>query len=495
MEWSLFIIMFVGLFIVELFIMRFITKTLYLLRNFKYRSLIITLLIGTLLLSWITLLLSAASSENKPKLLLRNHLILTKMQLFPLYEEVVSALLPSEYSLAKLVNLEDGFYEEPETASFPLHYPRKPLQPSNAQQHYNIIIIGVDALRPDMINQKIMPTVTAFSRDNLFFKNHASGGNSTRAGLFSLFYSIPSPYWTAMLKQHRAPLLLDALQERGYNLGIFVSAALTPEGFQKTLFLNVKNTPLRTPGNTPRIRDDRINQDAIQFINKNAKTSKPFFSFIFYNSLHSYCYNNHIPIHFKPQITHCDRFMMTNDTDPTPYFNRYKNAAYYIDHLIDQLLKTLQKNNLMNDTVIIVTGDHGEELNDSHTNSWGHAGNFTRFQIDTPLIIHWPGKKAQVINYPTSHYYILPTLMKKVLGYQNPISDYSIGKSLFNPKNKPFLIAGSYIDYGIITSNTITTIDPTGNIFISDELNRPIENAKPDPRLLQSAWKILQQFY
>ncbi|WP_251365984.1 hypothetical protein [Coxiella-like endosymbiont of Rhipicephalus sanguineus] len=38
--------------------------------------------------------------------------------------------------------------------------------------------------------------------------------------------------------------------------------------------------------------------------------------------------------------------------------------------------------------------------------------------MHTPLIIYWPSKKAE-INYRTSHYDVIPTLMQGALNCQN----------------------------------------------------------------------------
>ena len=87
--------------------------------------------------------------------------------------------------------------------------------------------------------------------------------------------------------------------------------------------------------------------------------------------------------------------------------------------------------------MIILTGDHGQEFNDNGLNFWEHATNFTKYQVQTPLVIYWPKTKRRQINYVTNHFGIVPLLLTKILGVQNPTSDYSAGTSLFSPIPPP----------------------------------------------------------
>ncbi|MDP2514042.1 sulfatase-like hydrolase/transferase [Photobacterium damselae subsp. piscicida] len=49
--------------------------------------------------------------------------------------------------------------------------------------------------------------------------------------------------------------------------------------------------------------------------------------------------------------------------------NRYKNALFYIDGLIAKVLKHIDLQN----TIIVITSDHGQEFNDNKQNYWGHS--------------------------------------------------------------------------------------------------------------------------
>jgi len=74
----------------------------------------------------------------------------------------------------------------------------------------NIFIFGSDATRADMIKKEIMPYLYDFSKTAIIFKNHHSGGNTTRFGIFSLFYGLNATYWFSFLNEQKGGLLFDA---------------------------------------------------------------------------------------------------------------------------------------------------------------------------------------------------------------------------------------------------------------------------------------------
>lgn len=117
--------------------------------------------------------------------------------------------------------------------------------------------------------------------------------------------------------------------------------------------------------------------------------------------------------------------------------NRYKTSVHFTDSLAKQVIDKLKATGDFDNTVIIITGDHAQELNDNKLNYWGHNSNFTPAQTQVPFVIVGPkvpkhlGKEWG--DRFTSHEDIVPTLMHNYLGVQNPIDEYSTGVDLFAP--------------------------------------------------------------
>ena len=109
---------------------------------------------------------------------------------------------------------------------------------------------------------------------------------------------------------------------------------------------------------------------------------------------------------------------------------------YYTDKNLGRALNFLGQHIDIDKTIIVITADHGEEFNDTGKNYWGHNGNFTKYQAQIPFIVKWPGKPSVEIDYRTSALDVVPTLLPRVLGCKNPVSDYSVGNDLFEPNGR-----------------------------------------------------------
>ncbi len=423
------------------------------------------------------------------------HLLVMGSRIVPYFNNVLALILPGKKSFQGIQLKGSGLYFQAKQINKPLRYPLQPLHFKVGQKPLNIVIIAIDSWRFDMLNQQVTPHIAQFAKRSFRYRDNYSGGNCTRAGIFTLFYGLPPTYWTAMLSQHRGPVLIHQLIKDHYQLGVFRSASMRYPAFDKTVFREVPNLQIDTPGDSAANRDQKITKEFKSFI-KNRQTNKPFFSFVFYDGVHNYCRSGlHVQKRFKPAVAVCDRLGITSNSDTTPYVNRYKNVLYFVDKLVGADLAALKQQHLLKNTVVIITSDHGEEFNDEHEGYWGHTSAYDPYQIKTPLIIYWPHAKPKIIRYRTTHYDIVPTLMNKVLGSVGPISDYSVGRSLFVKGSRPFLISGSYFDYAIVQKNRITRIYPGGGYAITDANEHPLTNVKLNSNVMASAFSQLNRYF
>lgn len=365
--------------------------------------------------------------------------------------------------------------------SHPLHYPLHPLHYVSPKQKLNVLLIVVDTLRYDMINPINMPHVFHFSQHANRFLDNISGGDCTRPGIFSLFYGIPATYWHDALQYHQGSIIIRAFQSKHYQLGLYASAPLLTPPFDQTVFETVKHLQTITPGATPLARDEKITQEMQHFLNHAAHNHHPFFGFMFYDAPHAY---NAIPLHrpFHP-IDFLNYFDVDDATPPTPIFNLYKNAVFADDQLIQTIFDTLRKDHLDNNTVVILTADHGQEFNEYHNNYWEHASGFSKYQMRTPMLIAWPGMKSITYHHQTTHFDLTPTLLHRVLGVTNPVSDYSVGDDFFSQKQPQFVIAGNYAYYALVMQKTIVQFHDFGLHRTTDDKMDPLVPVKMDPVL------------
>jgi membrane-anchored protein YejM (alkaline phosphatase superfamily) len=266
------------------------------------------------------------------------------------------------------------------------------------------------------------------------------------------------------------------------------------------LFLsNIQGIEYITKGNTPAKTDENITQDWLSWY-KNRDTTKPYFSFIWYGSV----YGNDFPQEYTEKYFPTSGSYRYHDLvkkyGADAFIGTYKTAVNYLDDLANKIITVLQEDNALNNTIVIITSDHGQDFAENRQNFWGHGTNFTDGQIKVPFaIIHPKFNQQQIItkeNSLTTHYDLVPTLMKNFLGITNDISDYSVGVDLLakNTQRDCDFVTGNFKWCGIANSEYIINFHPSGNYYITDKQNQPLFNKKVNENILYLALKNMFKF-
>lgn len=387
-----------------------------------------------------------------------------------------------------------GYITEDDIANRKVHvgqsgffkYPKEKLQYAPVEKKLNVLWLAIDTLRYDAFTKDIMPNTYAFSENGYVFNDHYSSSNSTRGGIFGLFYGLPPSYWQVALSAGIPAAIVQATRDQNYALGVFTSATVFKPEFHNTVFVGEKNLRPQSDGNNVFERDADAINDFAEFLGKRKADNKNFFSFIFLDNVHSTAVPEGFKGPFQPAWTTVNHLALKEDTDPTPYFNLYKNSVYYADLNIKKVLDLLKDNGYDENTVVVITSDHGEEFNDNGDNFWGHNSNFTNAQIKIPLIIKWPGKGRGSVDMTTSAYDLTATILPEVFGVTNPISDFSIGQNLFNLKPVNYVLCGSYLENAIVEKDRIVLIDELGMLRFKDKHYNDTDNTARDAYLLDA---------
>ncbi|MGR6870727.1 DUF3413 domain-containing protein [Pseudomonas sp. HK3] len=376
-------------------------------------------------------------------------------------------------------------------------YPKTTIETKTPE--LNVLLILLDSTRFDILQKDVMPNYWALSEDqnSRIFNNHISGGNSTRTGVFNMFYGIPGTYWDAFSSSQTSPVIMDTFQKHNYDISIHAAAPLTQPAFDRTVFAGINDFPLSTPGNTPWQRDEQITNDWIDFIEQRESKNEesPFFGFLFYDGIHGFSTPEDAEKPFQPAWKRIDHLSLNNDFDATPYFNLYKNAAYQVDKQLGRVLQQLKDKNILDNTVVIVTSDHGQEFNDNGLNYWGHGSNFTPAQVHVPLVIHWPGKTKSTYNHRTTHSDLSVTLMEDLFQTSAPKSAYSLGHNLLETERESWSVVGSYVNYAVIEKDYQVVTYQTGHYEVLDNTGRPLLEKKVNAKTSVEVMEALSYFY
>lgn len=348
------------------------------------------------------------------------------------------------------------------------HYPKEPLRYNDEIPRYNVLLLLSDSLRADMLNPTNMPHTYKFTQNASVYTRHYASSNSTRGGVFGLFYGLPPSYWQAALNSGKGAALIDALQHRNYEFGIFTTANLYSPEFHQTIFASVANLRLGSKGATFIEREQNTIKDFENFIIQRDRT-KPFFSFVFLDNIHAYAFADDFTPKFVPYKS-INHLALNKDSNASEYFNLYQNAVLYTDENFHKIIELLKANDAFHNTIIIISADHGEEFNEDRDNFWGHNNNFKDYQIKIPLVIKWAQQVVgEQITQKTGAYDISTTLMQEVLGVTNDTRTYSIGQNLFHLIPREYVLAGSYTENAIIEDERIIVIDALGMLHFKDK--------------------------
>jgi len=324
---------------------------------------------------------------------------------------------------------------------FSLRYPLHKIRREPSAKPPNIVWLVSESLRADMLDPEIMPVTWELSERSSRFERHYSGGNGTRMGMFSMFYGLYGPYWFPFLAERRGPVLIDTMIDLDYEMDLFTSAMFSYPEFDKTLFSRIPSEQLHEGGMKPAWRQDQRHIDSIlRFIGQRDE-SRPFMTFMFFESPHAnYSFSKNAIIQ-RPFAEDLNYMSMNLDRDISLIKNRYINSCRQVDISIGRVLEYLREHELLESTIVIITGDHGEEFMEK--GRWGHNSEFTEEQTLVPLVLWVPGKQPRVVTRMTSHLDIPATILP-LLGVLNPAEDYSLGFDLFGPEVREFTVISAW---------------------------------------------------
>jgi membrane-anchored protein YejM (alkaline phosphatase superfamily) len=367
-----------------------------------------------------------------------------------------------------------------------LELPRHPLGLRPEAREPNILFIAVEGGRSDALDDKTMPNLSQLGRDSFRLTKHFSTGNETRFGIFGLLYGIPGNYWVRALKQQITPPWFDLLAGRGYEFKLLSSGDLRYPGFRQTCFLKLAPSLTDQWNNTPRVERDRVMTD--NFLNYLADRAgqpaprHPFFGFIFFDASHQ-------PYEHPPEDSIYESVksgeinylkLAMSPAGARALKDSYLNSLHYIDRQIGRIVKALQDRGEYERTIIVVTGDHGEEFGE--LGHCGHGSSFNHFQTQTFGVLHLPGEAPRVINHVTSHVDFVPSALIW-MGVTNAPGDYTTGEPIQGRDARTWALMASWQDTALFDGDSITVFEKSQTRYLDLDCQ---DLPKYDPRRASS---------
>lgn len=336
----------------------------------------------------------------------------------------------------------------------------------------NVILITIDSLRADHLgslgyHKKLTPNLDKIAKDGILFTQAFSYGSTTSISILPLLTSMPViPYYSGLFKNEKMasleditknykelgifflklkPTIAGVLKHYGYETAAFNSNPYLSKYFgfgkdfthfddgsfyehgytkiierkiKKILVVNKKIESFArfllclTYQKVPFERAEDINKKAISWVME--KKPEKFFLWLHYM-------DTHIP-YIPPKDFHnlsnfkvsdLNRKVLDNENVSKSELNQiiklYDGCINYVDSSIKSLLDDLSDRRLLDDTIVIITADHGEEFKD-HGGFMHIESKLYDELLHVPLIIYGANYSNVTIDEPVSLIDIAPTI-------------------------------------------------------------------------------------
>ena len=319
--------------------------------------------------------------------------------------------------------------------------------PAQSNHPWNIVFFIMESVGTRYIfdtgngNPMPMPFLYKISKEGWYLKKHYTTSNVSTKAIFSLFsglYDFFNRETFGTRPDAEVPAIYNWL---GEGTDSFLVTPSSISWYFPTKF--VKNNGLREIHSYENLKfkikeefhslGHYIARDEIQtvdfFIQRLSEAREPFLGIYISFAAHF------------PYFDYGEDYRIMEDDGRL--ISRYYNNLNLLDHMIKRIYDHLQEKGLLERTILVIMGDHGQAFGQHHPNNFMHYRYSYNENLETPAILCQPALfKPKVFRFPTNHVDILPTLLDAMrISYPPMAFD---GESLFSQKlrRKPIFFYG-----------------------------------------------------
>lgn len=309
----------------------------------------------------------------------------------------------------------------------------------------DIYIVMVETWRSDSVTPEITPFLSKFVEEECQqFDLTFAGSNCTPVSWFTMFHSRVGIEWRDALelggssRGFTGAYPIRLLHRLGYNCSVRAVCDLSYKEMSDLNFGSNHKFAQDYLDNPMMPRGLNIPEREIIVIDdlKKKLMDTPAGGFLHFVALDSAHYNYYWPSkNFKPIHEDCSKIDF-GSLNPTPaeireVVKRYENAVNWIDHQMADLVAFLKEHDRYDNSIIILTGDHGEEFQEH--GGWFHCSSLKKPQTEVPIMIKWP---TWVQNQPpqkqVTHLDVMPSVLD-ALGLDEKYFEDLAGHSTLRP--------------------------------------------------------------
>jgi len=333
------------------------------------------------------------------------------------------------------------------------------------QTRRNVIVWLVDALRADRLSaygapRRTSPYLDRLVREGVVFTRPRAQASWTAASTGSIFTALyPSQHGAERERQRlldQCHTMAERLDEAGvYTMGLVANGHVKPlmnfdQGFQRYAFISGRGQP-------PHADASQVLEQLRPMLE--AAADRPFFLYVHSIDPHGpYTppapfdtlftdpgYGGTIDGCYEPTDFRGRTPGQVSDDDLDQLRGLYDGEIAWSDLHLGMLIAELRRLGLLESTMVLVTGDHGEEFLDH--GGWDHGKTLYAEQLEVPLAGRLPGNSdralpaGSVIDEPALLVDILPTVLDFFgLLPETGQAQGVEGRSLFSGADTPRLV-------------------------------------------------------
>lgn len=347
----------------------------------------------------------------------------------------------------------------------------------------NVILLTIDTLRKDVVGiynkeNNLTPFIDSLVNHALIFTRFHSSGPYTQAsfpGILTSSYYLE--YGRDKKLSPRRLLISEALQKSGITTAAFHSNPYLSDffGWNRGWDIFYDSMQDEVSDMIPYVRGDQVNRKVKLWLEQHVQSDnkKPFFLWTHYMDVHE----PYIPK--KQYLQLVDPSISLNEQEMFDLFkntllkrdisdskavhllrNLYRAGVRETDEYVKEFFDTLKQYNVLENSIIIISTDHGDEFNEHQGLS--HDGKMYSELVDSPfIIIDYQREKKEVCHNLVSNIDISPTILylfglspeKKFEGYSLlPIEQYPVrgafGEAIGKHGNQEKKVINRYIFTG-----------------------------------------------
>lgn len=292
----------------------------------------------------------------------------------------------------------------------------------------NVLLITVDTLRADHLGihgygRATSPRIDEFASQAIVFENAQAAASWTLPGLASIMtsrFSSGHGCWDSTTAlSSSTTTLATILRDEGYDTACVVSHLFLTQRFGLQQGFTHFDDELDFPNVHPHENrsSPRVSARGTRWLEQKVGVSDglPWFLWLHYFDPHD-TYLEH--------AGHSEAFEAENEVD------LYDGEIHYTDYYIGEVLDALSRTGQDQNTIVILTADHGEEFRDH--GGLKHGRTLYREQLHVPLVIALPEGQPRRVPDLVRTVDIVPTVLDLVEGPR--LSDQD-GQSLLSLMN------------------------------------------------------------